>query len=128
MFARFYTSFFYVVSTLALLAVATPWGVTSTVTKTVTAPAPTVTAVSQCNTGSISCCNQVIDSQSKEGNALLGLLGIVLGDVTGLLGLGCSPLSVIGVGSGNACSASPVCCENNSVGGLISIGCVPIIL
>ncbi|KAI0371976.1 hypothetical protein BV20DRAFT_941118, partial [Pilatotrama ljubarskyi] len=57
---------------------------------------------------------------------LLGLLGIVLGDITGLIGLGCSPISVVGVGSGNACSANAVCCENNSVGGLLSIGCLPI--
>jgi hypothetical protein len=47
--------------------------------------------------------------------ALLGLLGIVLTDLTALVGLGCSPISVIGVGSGSACSATPVCCENNDV-------------
>ncbi|KAJ3524591.1 hypothetical protein NM688_g8534 [Phlebia brevispora] len=115
MFARLYASFFYVLCTLSLLAVATPWGVTPTVTVTVTAPAPTVTTVSQCNTGSISCCDQVLDSSSEEANLLLGLLGIVLDGVTGLLGLDCSPISVIGVGSGSECSASPVCCENNSV-------------
>ena len=46
---------------------------------------------------------------------MLGLLGIVLGDITGLLGLGCSPITVVGVGSGNACSANAVCCTNNDV-------------
>ena len=35
--------------------------------------------------------------------------------VTGQLGLGCSPLSVVGAGGGNACSAQPVCCQNNNV-------------
>lgn len=87
-----------------------------------------------------------LQSTSSEGNFLLELLGVVLGDITGLIGLNCSPISVIGVGTGNACSASPVCCENNNVvrvlvlsyiamnelilsqGGLISIGCVPITL
>ncbi len=56
MFARLY-----ILSTFALLAVATPWGEPPPVTVTVTstAPASTVTTVSQCNTGSISCCNTV---------------------------------------------------------------------
>ena len=57
---------------LALLAVATPYPIvernnppptttTAVVTKTitVTAPASTVTTVSQCNTGSIQCCDSV---------------------------------------------------------------------
>lgn len=56
----------YTMFVLSVLAVATPWGVTTTsantvtVTETVTATAPpaTVTA-SDCNTGSISCCNTV---------------------------------------------------------------------
>ncbi|KAJ8454312.1 hypothetical protein ONZ51_g13098 [Trametes cubensis] len=47
-------------------------------------------------------------------------------DITGLIGLGCSPITVVGVGSGNACSSNAVCCTNNNVGGLLSIGCVPI--
>ncbi|KAI0674327.1 fungal hydrophobin-domain-containing protein [Trametes maxima] len=79
-----------------------------------------------CSTGAIQCCNSVTESNSASGNLLLGLLGIVLGDITGLIGLNCSPLSVVGIGSGNACSANAVCCTNNSVGGLISIGCLPI--
>ena len=54
-------------------------------------------------------------ANSASGNLLLGLLGIVLGDITGLIGLNCSPLTVIGVGSGNACSANAVCCTNNNV-------------
>ncbi|KAL7284176.1 hypothetical protein ACG7TL_001458 [Trametes sanguinea] len=65
---------------------------------------------------------------SVAGSAILGLLGIVLQDVNVLLGLNCSPITVIGVGTGNACDAEAVCCENNSFGGLISIGCVPVSL
>ena len=34
--------------------------------------------------------------------------------INALLGVGCSPISVIGVG-GNSCSANPVCCTNNAV-------------
>ncbi|KAI0635188.1 fungal hydrophobin [Trametes polyzona] len=83
---------------------------------------------SSCSTGPVQCCNSTVDADSASGNLLLGLLGIVLGDLTGLIGLNCSPLSVVGVGSGNACSSNAVCCTNNNVGGLISIGCLPITL
>nr|QTF98737.1 hydrophobin HGFII [Grifola frondosa] len=79
-----------------------------------------------CNTGPIQCCQSTETAGSAAGSALLGLLGVVVQSVDVVLGLNCSPISVIGVGSGSACDASPVCCENNSVGGIISIGCVPI--
>nr|VWO94198.1 Hydrophobin-like protein MPG1 [Ganoderma boninense] len=98
---------------LPLLAVATP---------------VELVARQSCSTGAVQCCNSTVEANSASGNLLLGLLGIVLGDITGLIGLNCSPLTVIGVGSGNACSAQAVCCTNNNVGGLISIGCVPITL
>ncbi|KAH9848261.1 fungal hydrophobin-domain-containing protein [Lenzites betulinus] len=82
---------------------------------------------SQCNTGPIQCCNDVQSSESEKVQSLAGLLGMVLKPNT-MVGLQCSPINVIGVGSGNSCSAHTVCCENNSRGGLINIGCVPIML
>ncbi|CAL1710924.1 unnamed protein product [Somion occarium] len=100
---------------LPLLAVATPTAVTRG------EPA------GQCNTGPIQCCNSVEKASSTDANFLLGLLGIVLEDLSVLVGITCSPITVIGVGGGS-CSAKPVCCENNSFGGLISIGCVPVSL
>ena len=45
---------------------------------------------------------------------LLDLLGIVLGPITALVGVNCSPISVIGAG-GNSCSATPVCCAENGI-------------
>ena len=60
------------------------------------------------------CCEEVVKADNPVAELILGLLGIVLGDITGLIGLQCSPLSVIGVGSGSACSANAVCCENNN--------------
>lgn len=45
---------------------------------------------------------------------MLGLLGIVVDGIDALVGLTCSPITVIGVGSGNSCSGTTVCCENNS--------------
>ncbi|OBZ77989.1 Fruiting body protein SC3 [Grifola frondosa] len=136
MFSRFSALF---VSTVALsvLAVATPNPVkrggepttttvkaTTTITVTATAPAASESAGS-CNVSPIQCCESTEIASSAAGTTLLGLLGIVLTDLNVLLGLNCSPLSIIGVGSGSACDASPVCCENNNVGGLISIGCIP---
>ena len=52
---------------------------------------------------------------SSAATALLGLLGIVLQDTNLLIGMDCSPITVVGVGSGNACSANVVCCENNTI-------------
>ncbi|KAI0693524.1 fungal hydrophobin [Cerioporus squamosus] len=81
-----------------------------------------------CSTGPIQCCNSVKEASDPATSALLGLLGVVVQGVDVLVGLTCSPITVIGVGSGGSCSANTVCCENNSVGGLISIGCVPVSL
>ncbi|KAI0826606.1 fungal hydrophobin [Trametes gibbosa] len=88
---------------------------------------PLLAAAQNCNTGPIQCCNSLEKHDSAAGSAILSLLGIVVQDLTAAIGLGCSPISVVGLGQG-ACSATPVCCENNNVGGLISIGCLPIIL
>ena len=98
-------------------------------------------AADSCNTGSMQCCNHVEDvrpflafnssrfrvltyrplpfqSNSVSGSTLLSALaglGVNVQDITGQIGLQCSPLSVVGVGAGNGCSASPVCCQNNNV-------------
>ncbi|KAF9026913.1 hydrophobin-domain-containing protein, partial [Hymenopellis radicata] len=78
---------------------------------------------SQCTTGAIQCCNSLTLASNPVASLISGLLGIVVGgDV--MVGLTCSPLSVVGVG-GNSCSSSPVCCENNSFNGLIALNCVP---
>ena len=73
----------------------------------------------ECECASVSSLDKTLtcflQSNSNSANVLLGLLGIVLGDITGLIGLGCSPITVVGVGSGNACSANAVCCTNNNV-------------
>ncbi|KAI9063622.1 fungal hydrophobin [Trametes sanguinea] len=86
---------------------------------------PLLAVAQNCNTGPIQCCNSVESSTSAAGSAILSLLGLVIQDVGATIGLGCSPISAIGVGQ-SSCSANPVCCENNNVGGLISVGCVPV--
>ncbi|KAK0474294.1 hydrophobin-251 [Armillaria luteobubalina] len=57
--------------------------------------------------------------------ALLGLLGVIVGDLTADVGLTCSPISVIGVG-GTSCDAQTVCCDDNNFNGVIALGCSPI--
>ncbi|TFK46051.1 fungal hydrophobin [Heliocybe sulcata] len=102
-----------VAGALAILAAATPTG---------TEPA------GQCTTGDLQCCNSVSTASDPAVVTLLGSLGIPIQGITGLVGLTCSPIDVIGVGSGGSCTESPVCCTDNSHGGLISIGCVPVTL
>ncbi|KAI8970750.1 fungal hydrophobin [Trametes punicea] len=78
-----------------------------------------------CTTGALQCCQSVQAADSLAVAPILAALGIVLQDLNVPVGLTCSPISVVGVGSSNACSANTVCCEDNSVGGLVSIGCLP---
>ncbi|KAL0957089.1 hypothetical protein HGRIS_003184 [Hohenbuehelia grisea] len=101
----------------------------------------------QCNTGPVQCCNQVQDARHAEsvdrinvikgiqkysaffgnlvGADLSDLLKLKTGDITGQVGLECSPVSVIGI-AGNSCSAQPVCCSGNNFNGLVVVGCTPI--
>ncbi|KAF9061197.1 fungal hydrophobin-domain-containing protein [Rhodocollybia butyracea] len=130
MFSRISTALF----AFTLLAAAAPekrWYTTTTTpavttTVTVTAPGPTTTIpASQCTTGPIQCCKSTEAANSVAGVALLALLGVVVNDVEALLGLGCSGINVAG---GGTCTAQTVCCQDNAVGGLVSIGCIPVTL
>ncbi|CDO71947.1 hypothetical protein BN946_scf184940.g94 [Trametes cinnabarina] len=78
-----------------------------------------------CSTGTLQCCGSTEEASSPAAAKLLGLLGIVLQDVDVLLGLDCSAITVVGVGSGSGCSAQTVCCEDTS-NSLVSIGCLPV--
>lgn len=89
------------------------------------APTPGGEPASDCSTGPIQCCNTVTQGSDPAAAGVLAGLGIVLQDVNVLVGLTCTPVTVIGAG-GSGCSANPVCCEDNSHGGLVSIGCVPV--
>ncbi|KAF8068727.1 hydrophobin-251 [Lyophyllum atratum] len=102
-----------VFATLTTLAAATPTRRTE--------PAP----ASQCNTGSLQCCNTLQSATSDPAAGLLALLGIVVQDVTAQVGVTCSPISVLGVG-GNSCTAQPVCCTGNTFHGVVTLGCSPV--
>ncbi|KAK3819453.1 MAG: hydrophobin-315 [Linnemannia gamsii] len=82
--------------------------------------------LSQCNTGKAVCCNSVRQSTDAAVASMFGLLGMPPPTPSVLVGLGCSPITVIGVGSGVTCPAQPVCCKNVYFNGLIYSACVPI--
>ncbi|KIJ41356.1 hypothetical protein M422DRAFT_141541, partial [Sphaerobolus stellatus SS14] len=84
---------------------------------------------SQCNTGDAQCCNTVGAANSLPGaGVVLGLLDVVLQDLSVVVGLGCTPITIIGLGQGANCAQQPVCCTDNNFNGLINIGCTPISL
>ncbi|KAF8956890.1 fungal hydrophobin-domain-containing protein [Flammula alnicola] len=78
-----------------------------------------------CNTGSALCCTSTETSSPTILSALSGILGTTLPDISGLIGVSCSGLDIIGVG-GNSCSQQPVCCSDNSFNGVIALGCSPL--
>ena len=51
----------------------------------------------ECNTGPIQCCTSLQNKDAPLVGTLLELLGIELGDITAMVGVTCSPISVIGV-------------------------------
>ncbi|KAF5392268.1 hypothetical protein D9757_001574 [Collybiopsis confluens] len=94
-------------------------------TVTVTA-APTDGPTAACNTGSISCCNQVQDVNGQNAgavqNVISGILGIPITiPIAGTIGLNC----VAALGT-NSCKSQTVCCTNSQFNGLINLGCSPI--
>ncbi|KAF9556195.1 hydrophobin-315 [Agrocybe pediades] len=90
-----------------------------------TLAAATSIPASQCSTGQLQCCNSTGTAKDASISKLLGLLGVVVQDVTALVGVTCTPITVIGAG-GNSCSAQPVCCTNNSFNGVVALGCTPV--
>ena len=88
---------------LPILAAAIPNNptvTTVTVTQTVTTTqVVTETAVSQCNTGPIQCCDSVGTAGSSNIiTGLLSLLGVVVNALVPI-GVNCSPATILGGGS-----------------------------
>ncbi|KIM84787.1 hypothetical protein PILCRDRAFT_817585 [Piloderma croceum F 1598] len=79
----------------------------------------------QCETSKQNCCKSVQQAGNPDPAFLAGLLDLIL-PIDAQVGLTCSPISVVGTGSGCAESQTPVCCNENKFNGLINIGCTPI--
>ncbi|KAG7095660.1 hypothetical protein E1B28_006379 [Marasmius oreades] len=77
----------------------------------------------QCSTGPVQCCLTTGHANDGAISALLGLLGIVVTDLNVLIGVNCSPTTVLGITI--PCLNQAVCCQDNSHNGVLSIGCVP---
>jgi len=84
-------------------------------------PPPTVPSVSQCNTGSVQCCNSTTSASDPSVAFLSGLLGLVP-NLALPIGLTCTSVLL----NSNQCNNSPVCCSNVYQQGLIAVGCSPI--
>lgn len=54
-----------------------------------------------------------MQANSTAATTLLGLLGIVLSDLNVLVGIDCLPITVLG--TGGACAAETLCCNDTSV-------------
>ncbi|KAF9062284.1 fungal hydrophobin [Rhodocollybia butyracea] len=93
-------------------------------------PAPRDEPASSCYTGPVQCCSSVQTASQAVADPftlmLLGIVGIPVGNVTGLVGLTCSDISFDGGGTWQAIFQSSVCCTDNAMSGLISVGCVPV--
>ncbi|KAJ7111287.1 hypothetical protein C8R44DRAFT_257216 [Mycena epipterygia] len=72
------------------------------------------------------CCSSVQSSSSSAVSAVAALLGLNLSGLNVPIGLGCSPITVIG----NNCGGTEVTCDapEKEWGSLIAINCIPITL
>ncbi|THU84055.1 fungal hydrophobin [Dendrothele bispora CBS 962.96] len=80
---------------------------------------------SQCTTGPVQCCESIQKATNPGIVKILDSLGIVVEDPDILIGVTCTPISIVGAG-GDSCSTNPVCCKDNSFGGVVAIDCVPV--
>ncbi|KAI6115104.1 hydrophobin-3 precursor [Pisolithus croceorrhizus] len=77
----------------------------------------------QCNTGAIQCCQSL--QQADQSASLVQKCGLTVAEAAaqGLVGVNCSPLTVVGTGSGCQASAQTACCKNVYFNGGVNIGC-----
>ncbi|KAG0708440.1 fungal hydrophobin [Suillus ampliporus] len=83
-------------------------------------------AQSQCDTGSISCCQSTMTYAAAQELFPEYNLAAVDALVDLAVGLTCSGVTVVGTGSGCAANQEPLCCEDNKYNGVINVGCSPI--
>ncbi|KAM6500305.1 Hydrophobin, partial [Amanita muscaria] len=80
---------------------------------------------SDCNTGSINCCESVQSTTDPAVQTLAGLFNIALPNAAALVGVHCNPISALALSS-NSCSEQPACCTGNQMAGVLTFGCNPL--
>ncbi|KAF8063153.1 hydrophobin 2 [Lyophyllum atratum] len=114
-------------SFVAFLAFTSLAAATKPTTTVTTTPQPTGTQpASQCGTENLHCCDTIQYSDSSAIAPLLHTLNIVIEGVATPIGITCTPINVLGIGSDGPCAGQPVCCQNNDFHGVVAIACVPI--
>ncbi|PPQ63117.1 hypothetical protein CVT24_005828 [Panaeolus cyanescens] len=78
-----------------------------------------------CNSGPVQCCGTIHESGTWTETDLISLVGATVSNVSGQLGVTCSPITGIGAATGANCVSEPVCCEENFQNQLVGVNCVP---
>ncbi|KDR72814.1 hypothetical protein GALMADRAFT_228506 [Galerina marginata CBS 339.88] len=84
--------------------------------------------VYSCNSGPVQCCGTLQTPQEYSAAGIASLVGVVVSDITGQVGLQCNAITGIGAGTGANCASAPVCCEHNFTNQLIGVNCNPAIV
>ncbi|KAI8711127.1 Hydrophobin [Fusarium sp. LHS14.1] len=109
----------YTTTTTETISASTTTSMAESTTESTAAATSTTAPSGLCRApASLQCCQTVGTPSSGPISLLLSLLGIVVRDSNILIGATCSPITNAG-----SCPATPLCCNDNSHGGLISIGC-----
>ncbi|EPQ51865.1 hypothetical protein GLOTRDRAFT_48330 [Gloeophyllum trabeum ATCC 11539] len=67
------------------------------------------------------CCQTLSTAASSSSSLLLSLLGIVVHDLSTPVGLTCQSMQ-----AGASCAHVSLCCQDNTYGGIIAIGCTAV--
>ncbi|KIM57926.1 hypothetical protein SCLCIDRAFT_129401 [Scleroderma citrinum Foug A] len=99
-----------------------------TLSSVVAAAPDSIAARDTCSNGTLQCCTSTYDATQTNLNVLTGLLGIAndIPLVGPLLATNCTPITVIGAGTGANCAQQTVCCQNAQYSGVINVGCTPV--
>jgi len=71
------------------------------------------------------CCDSTTTAGAPGIATLLSTIGVVAQGVDVPIGLGCSPITAVGV-SGTSCTADPVSCDQLFAASAVGVDCTPI--
>ncbi|OBS25280.1 hypothetical protein FPOA_05813 [Fusarium poae] len=100
----------------------TALGIVESTTESAAATSSMTAASGQCIApASLQCCHYVGTVNDAPISLILGLLGIIIKDTSTRVGQTCQS-----VPNRESCGSVPVCCNDNTHGGLIAIGCTSV--